>query len=394
MPDASHDPLHIRRNFFGFRRKQHRVIKNNLAPIVHTTHSTVYSVHLAVVELPVYRVRGNELRVRLSTAKTVPVGHRHGRVYGQADWSPGLLRFGSSGVHIAPKTPSISTAQDNHYDSPISEVGDAALRDGLSGVNLHTNGTEFYGNSSNLAFLGNLYARARSQADNRDQYQLADYVSQLMQETPANQRDQPPHPEPSDHKSGKSGKSQLSIVNLLYNADYPGHLSPQSQSGGEAATPTTQSVQSNSSGLLRPVSNSQKNHLEIIFPRLTNNAQMEIEKIFIGSYFANKHYIHPILSKSSFMRRCEVEAWPNSRRAGLFRGLTKFARLYFAVVALGAINASPDETSLLDHFCQQTDDQTRGPTGGMAVRTAAAIGLGSSLSSLPPSARREARRTW
>ncbi|CAI7607312.1 unnamed protein product [Penicillium discolor] len=30
----------------------------------------------------------------------------------------------------------------------------------------------------------------------------------------------------------------------------------------------------------------------------------------------------------------------------------------------------------------------------MAVRTAAAIGLGSSMSSLPPSARREARRTW
>lgn len=56
------------------------------------------------------------------------------------------------------------------------------------------------------------------------------------------------------------------------------------------------------------------------------------------------------------MRRCEKEAWPLSRRPGLFRGDTKIAGLYFAVVALGAINASPNETALLDHFCQQRDN--------------------------------------
>jgi hypothetical protein len=104
-------------------------------------------------------------------------------------------------------------------------------------------------------------------------------------------------------------------------------------------------------------------NLESVFPRLTQNAQMEIEKIFIGSYFTNKHYIHPILSKGSFMRRCEGEAWPDSRRAGLFKGVTAFSRLYLAVVALGAINASPNETSLLGHFCRQTNDQTSGRTG-------------------------------
>ena len=97
------------------------------------------------------------------------------------DWSRGLLEDCSPSVNIAPETPSVSTAQDNRchseycdfshriirgllYLGPVSEVGDAASRDGLSGVNLHTNGTEFYGNSSNLAFLGNLYARARNQS--------------------------------------------------------------------------------------------------------------------------------------------------------------------------------------------------------------------------------------
>lgn len=86
---------------------------------------------------------------------------------------------------------------------------------------------------------------------------------------------------------------------------------------------------------------------------------MEIEKIFIGSYFTNKHYIHPMLSKGAFMRRCEREAWPIARRAALFRSTTKFAGLYFAVVALGAINASPNETALLDHFYQQSTDPER-----------------------------------
>lgn len=56
------------------------------------------------------------------------------------------------------------------------------------------------------------------------------------------------------------------------------------------------------------------------------------------------------------MRRCEREAWPISKRTNLFRGTNKFSGLYFAVVALGAINASPNETSLLDHFCHQSED--------------------------------------
>jgi hypothetical protein len=56
------------------------------------------------------------------------------------------------------------------------------------------------------------------------------------------------------------------------------------------------------------------------------------------------------------MRRCEREAWPISKRTALFRGAIKFSGLYFAVVALGAINASPNETALLDHFCHQSED--------------------------------------
>lgn len=98
--------------------------------------------------------------------------------------------------------------------------------------------------------------------------------------------------------------------------------------------------------------------------QLTGEAQMEIEKIFISSYFSNKHYIHPMLCKYTFMRRCEHEAFNLPQRPAFFRGSLNFAGLYFAVVALGAINASPNETSLLDHYCTYSPDPRKAGTAG------------------------------
>ncbi|KAJ5651914.1 transcriptional regulator family: Fungal Specific TF [Penicillium longicatenatum] len=229
-----------------------------------------------------------------------------------------------------------------------SELGDAAGRDGLSGVNLHTKGTEFYGNSSNLAFLGNLFARAQNQSEGREPVGSQDIAAKTAN------RPQPSSPE----NRSTSGKSQLSIVNLLYNADYTGHPSPQSYDSKESSHKSSSYANAPRS-TAGPINFQENGGLPALFAQITDGAQLEIEKIFIGSYFTNKHYIHPILSKGAFMRRCEREAWPISRRAGLFRGTTKFAGLYFAVVALGAINASPNETALLDHFYQQSTDPDR-----------------------------------
>ncbi|GLI77201.1 hypothetical protein PoHVEF18_005487 [Penicillium ochrochloron] len=229
-----------------------------------------------------------------------------------------------------------------------SEIGDAASRDGLSGVNLHTKGTEFYGNSSNLAFLGNLYTRAKNQAETR--------AAELQPDTPASKsRQQPLSPATGPRTGPLSSKAQLSIVNLLYNADYTGHPSPHSLTGVDSRTSRSPSF-AVGQGTGGAVNSPQDINLPAIFPNITSAAQLEIEKVFIGSYFSNKHYIHPILSKGSFMRRCEREAWPISKRTSLFGGTIKFAGLYFAVVALGAINASPNETALLDHFCHQSED--------------------------------------
>ena len=71
-----------------------------------------------------------------------------------------------------------------------------------------------------------------------------------------------------------------------------------------------------------------------------------------------------MLCKTTFMRRCEHEAFNLSRRPAFARGSSQFAGLYFAVVALGAINASPNETSLLEHYCTYSPDPGKVGTAG------------------------------
>ncbi|GMG26895.1 unnamed protein product [Aspergillus oryzae var. brunneus] len=224
------------------------------------------------------------------------------------------------------------------------EVYDSASRDGLSGINLHTNGTEFYGNSSNLAFLGNLYARARNQAEARTSdlpenmpsnipdeghRQTPDQQSTMKYVSPRQARHSTVDKERETAKPATSA-TQLSIVNLLYNPGYSNH----------------------------------EDAVALAIDELSGEAQLEIEKIFIGSYFSNKHYIHPLLSKNAFMQRCEQEAFVTSKRRAFYRRSSKFKGLYFAVVALGAINASPDETSLLDHYANCSADGRKSNFGG------------------------------
>ncbi|KAE8334937.1 hypothetical protein BDV24DRAFT_171763 [Aspergillus arachidicola] len=342
------------------------------------------------------------------------------------------------------------------------EVYDSASRDGLSGINLHTNGTEFYGNSSNFAFLGNLYARARNQAEVRTSNIPENMPSNLPHEGSRQTPDQQStvkyvSPRQAHHstvdKERETAKpstsaTQLSIVNLLYNPGYSSTSPPQINGRPEDDGNRESSTIGNQRNPPRTFA-VHEDAVALAIDELSDEAQFEIEKIFIGSYFSNKHYIHPMLCKNAFMQRCEQEAFVPSKRRPFYRRSSKFKGLYFAVVALGAINASPNETSLLDHYANCSADGrkfnvvgrlsaldfadfyfgiTKRALGdifescslesaqallllsvfcqnalrphscfmysGMAVRTAIAIGLASGMSALSPSIRKEGRRTW
>ena len=117
----------------------------------------------------------------------------------------------------------------------------------MSGVNLHTNGTEFYGNSSNLAFLGNLYAGARNQADNKApdepepdispmQGQSSRTSDRLNLRRDVHGQSLGPTKEAVEagHTRSVSEKTQPSIVNLLYNPNYStSPISPQTKDQNE-----------------------------------------------------------------------------------------------------------------------------------------------------------------
>ncbi|OOQ81859.1 hypothetical protein PEBR_41294 [Penicillium brasilianum] len=115
--------------------------------------------------------------------------------------------------------------------SAHSEIGDAASRDGLSGVNLHTKGTEFYGNSSNLAFVGNLFTSVKNQAYTR----AIKFPATGSYTKAAINRSQPFSPATVTGARRLSSKAQLSIMTLLYNADYTGQFSPHSLNRVECA---------------------------------------------------------------------------------------------------------------------------------------------------------------
>ncbi|GKZ26009.1 hypothetical protein AbraCBS73388_001956 [Aspergillus brasiliensis] len=410
------------------------------------------TIHLTAFIAPQARMRLHQRqrgRRRFEKLKNVSQSNQNG--FHQSDspdhYSPQVAR---SIGNINASSPTVFTPKRDN-DSIVAatpELCDSASRDGLSGVNLHTNGTEFYGNSSNLAFLGNLYARARNHADHKP-LTIPDNepsypsnggahaaLNSLADKTAADQLT--PNSADKQSESSQTNKAQLSIVNLLYNPKYPSHSPPQISGGTEDVR---QGRKEDAEGT--------RANTQSFVGKLSDEAQLEIEKMFISSYFCNKHYIHPMLCKTNFMRRCENEAFVLPRRPGFSRGTSKFSGLYFSVVALGAINASPHETALLDHYCNYLPSLGK-PGGmskpssldfadyyfgkakqalgdlfescslesaqallllsvfcqnalrphscfmysGMAVRTAVAIGLASGMSSVSLETRKEGRRTW
>ncbi|KFY40674.1 hypothetical protein V494_03393 [Pseudogymnoascus sp. VKM F-4513 (FW-928)] len=341
----------------------------------------------------------------------------------------------------------------------------------LGGTNAYTNGTEFYGGSSNLAFLDSLFSWARKRARSNSH------------DDPNNSSKEPRDTEKlQDSESGSQhlSNNHLSIVNLMYNATagYPDSApdsinrtnsrkdvqntgsSPKqtgfTERGLAGARPDTFRVQgrieSGFAGDLGDASASKDTGSSSFSQQSVDTKYRDVEKIFVDSYFTNKHYIHPLLCERAFRVRCAKEVWDGQSEVRLRRPQgyhSKFLSLYYAVIALGAINAGIDNTSplatyyrnwgnygvhdspkkhatlewanryfnlakqalgdvfesasletcqtlfLMTVFCQNAlKPHACFMYSGMAVRTAIAIGLGNKMSPDLLNKREEARRTW
>ncbi|KAH8668667.1 hypothetical protein BX600DRAFT_496703 [Xylariales sp. PMI_506] len=221
----------------------------------------------------------------------------------------------SSDAQIAPVSPA-SLAHSTPSGSLIvqpsgveEEILSTQQKDeGVGDINCHTDGAEFYGRTGTFYFLSRLRSKANLQALRRSGHAVADgSVVNLL------------------HSSEYSASAAVEDPVSIYPPENPQQHSPQSNNPPYTASKTTQTL-----------SNLKK--------------EIQTGRECARLYFVNLHRIHPILDQSSFISRCEREIWADGAAlrevpSSLIRARNRFLALYNIVVAIGAITA--DESSLV-----------------------------------------------
>ena len=216
-------------------------------------------------------------------------------------------------------------------DGPISEVvevsapsvndhGSSVERSatptagGLANVNQHTGGSEFYGPSGTFYFL----SRVRSHAQSR------------------------PQPQQVRAAAVDAGVDSSSVVNLLHSSDYTLPNTEDASLHGSDARSLAQPAMPPSSAARQTA------HDDESLPGI----EIEIQRECARLYFENLHCVHPILDRTSFLRRSEIEVWQNQGQDKSTptpnqaqRQKQRFLALFHIVLAIGAITAG-DTSSL------------------------------------------------
>ncbi|KAJ0418329.1 fungal-specific transcription factor domain-containing protein [Aspergillus carlsbadensis] len=217
--------------------------------------------------------------------------------------------------------------EDSNY--PVQEdVSSDISTPRLVGINTYTSGTEFYGGSSNLAFLTRLFTKARPASDGLARIQDVDGESRHL------------------------NSGQCSLVDLMYSADYAlssngedDSLNGTSVSAGN--TPILRQDNDHNSFPVGPTANLRNTSTPPPVPlkQPRELAEERLERYFIEVYFTNVHYIHPLLDERTFRSDCDKTVWSNQPRPHLDGQESKFLALYYAVVALGVINSADQSSS-------------------------------------------------
>ncbi|KAJ4983009.1 C6 transcription factor, partial [Stagonosporopsis vannaccii] len=242
--------------------------------------------------------------------------------------------------------------------------------DVVGDVNQRTQGTEFYGTSSNFVLLNQLFAFAREHNPSRyvssNGHEATPYL--FPASTGGNEEFVSPSGNsltPGDQDVRPShNQDRVSIINLLSNEEV---LSPPSRpktplrvvrgrqtEAGETRNATgrytestlrgspmvgpqsTRNESSNVNGPLR-TSTSRSNQALAVSP--TQASKTRLEQVYVHIFMNNLHHLHPMLDPILFETRCERDVWgvhPTSERQ---KGFRHFFALYNIVVAVGALIA-------------------------------------------------------
>jgi len=200
-------------------------------------------------------------------------------------------------------------------------------RDVVGDVNERTQGTEFYGTSSNYVLLNQLFSHAR-------QHSLSGRIS-----TPGRLS----QPATNLGQSGRSPSERMSLVNLLANED--DLLAPSRDKSPPQASPSTSRPSAlrslphglrSSDGSLS--SNSPATKLRI--------AEKRLEKVLVRSYMQNLHHLHPMIDTDTLNRMCEEPVVQHDNRQSRLR---HFLSLYNIIIAVGALVAGSDVKDEFHH---------------------------------------------
>ncbi|KAI4717788.1 hypothetical protein E4T48_06004 [Aureobasidium sp. EXF-10727] len=302
-------------------------------------------------------------------------------------------------------------------------------RDVVGDVNQRTQGTEFYGTSSNYVLLNQLFSHAR-------QHSLSRYTTtpgrSNQSATNPDQRDPPP-------------AGRMSLVNLLANED---DLLPPSREKSPHQTTSPSAFRSSAFRTLQQSNDRASSSISAASKLLV--AERRLEKALVRSYMHNLHYLHPMIDCDTFIGRYEEYLAQSYNLHERSPQLRHFFALYNVVVSVGALVAGSDLTEEFHHEIKlmlqnrkDTQDPGKAPLQGlsrhyfrksrsllgdvfeacslesaqtlflmslycqnslkphacymycgMAVRTALAIGLPSESMSNSVEACKAARRTW
>ncbi|PVI03964.1 putative C6 transcription factor [Periconia macrospinosa] len=251
--------------------------------------------------------------------------------------------------------------------------------DVVGDINQRTQGTEFYGTSSNFVLLNQLFASARqhdpsryvSSEDHESISELFPAGIRSHNELPALGGDRLPISSSHHVQTGLTALSQdrVSIINLLSNEEV---LSPPSRPKTPAGVPSDLQVESRSTGpicggvrnghsgsILResplavPQSTRPEHTADIMTPPCASIGQNDrnnvvslqaskrrrLEKAYIHVFFNNLHHLHPMLDPFHFEERCERDIGGTRTTTERQKGFRHFSALYNIVVAVGALIA-------------------------------------------------------
>jgi len=188
-------------------------------------------------------------------------------------------------------------------------------RDVIGDVNQRTQGTEFYGTSSNYVLLNQLFSHARLHGHARHDSTSASSAAVA----------------PASDQNQNTPNNRISLVNLLANED---DLLPPSREKSPSNNYPSTAWPSISNALSGVADTSPAVQQQV--------AESHLEKALVRSFMHNLHYLHPMIDSNIFYARYNDLVTGSSNPPERSPHLRHFFALYNIVVAVGALVASVD----------------------------------------------------